>query len=161
MFAFLGVIIPVIIGVDYFSTPQTKIERVKNKYYQVTDQMSHGEYHIITDSYHFHYDLIFYENITIKDHLTFYLTPIFKIVSKISHRTDRQEYICKPQNIYGWPLIVVCLTFIFSIILIIKLWGWKKNHNRIKYDSLVNLGVINVFLCLFVILYVFLDHVID
>ena len=161
MFAYLGVIIPVLIVVDYYSIPETKKEKVNNKYYQIMDSHNHIEYHFKTDSYHYNINTEFYENIAIMDPLTFYLTPIFKTVIKITYSNERHEYVHKPFNIYKWPLIVIGLTFICSIILIIRLFGWIKKRDRINYDSEINLGVFNALLCLFVIVFLFFNHVID
>jgi len=160
MFAFLGVFISILLVVDYYSIPQTINEPVRNKYYEVTDRVSDIKYHILTDSYNFIYNIDFYENTTIKDQLTFTLTPIFKTVTQVNHSV-KKKYVCKPHNIYGWPLIVVGLTFFCSVYLIIRLWGWMRKRDRINYDSVVNLGLINAFLCLMVILYAFLKHLID
>jgi len=160
MFAFLGVIFPVLIGVDYYSAAQTKNEVVKKKHYKLVNHINHIEYYIKTDSYDFLFDIDFYEKTAINDQLTFYLTPIFKTITKISHKSEDQESINKPDNIYGWPLIVVGLTFICSVIMIIRLWGWTKKRDRVNYDSVVNLGVINGFLCIIVIIFIFLYHII-
>ena len=152
MFAFLGVIFPVLIGVDYFCVPHTKDEVVTNKFYHVMDNLSHIEYHFITNSYRFLSDIIFYENTDIDDRVTFYYTPIFNTVTDVLHHADRAVYICKPSSIYGWPLIVACLTFICSLIMIFKTWGWIRKREYLRYDSVVNLGVINMFLCIITII---------
>ncbi len=147
MFAYMGAIIPIVIGIDYFLTPETKKEVVIERYYQIMNQLNDIEYHFRTDSYHFLSDKIFFENTDENDEVTFYYTPIFKTITDVTHRVNQSVYVCKPNSIYGWPLIVVGLTFICSIIMIIKTWGWIKKRNHIKYDSVVNLGVLNAFLC--------------
>ncbi|MDR1171085.1 MAG: hypothetical protein LBL24_01385 [Bacteroidales bacterium] len=151
MFAFLGVIIPVLAGVDYFLLPETKDEIVTNKFYQVKDNLNF-EYHFFTESYRFISDIVFYENTNIDDRITLYHTPIFKAITNVSHPVEQGVYICNPANIYGWPFIVVGLTFICSLIMIIRTWGWIQKRNHVKYDSVVNLGVINSFLCVITII---------
>ncbi|MDR2914122.1 MAG: hypothetical protein LBV74_04725 [Tannerella sp.] len=152
MFAFLGVIVPILIGVDYFIVPETQDETVTNKFYQVMDNLNQIEYHFFTDSYRFISDIVFYENTDIGDQIILYRTPIFKTITNVSHQAEQGVYICKPTSIYGWPLIVVGLTFICSLIMIIKTWGWIRKRNHVKYDSVVNLGVINAFLCVITII---------
>ena len=151
MFAFLGAVIPIVIGVDYFCTPQTIDEIVTNKFYVVIDQMNQTEYHVSTRSYHFVSNIIFYENIGIEDHITLQCTPIFKTVTNVIKHADSVDYNCKPSNVYSWPLIVVVITFACSIIFIVKTWGWIRKRKQIKYDAVVNLGIINALLCMFVI----------
>ena len=147
MFAWLGVIVPISIGVDYYLNPETKTEMVSNKYKQVMSDMNHVEYHFITDSHKFLSNSAFYENTNIKDAVTFYCTPIFKTVTFVSHKVEQNVYTCKPDNIYGLPLIVAGLTFICSIIIIFKTLGWKNRREQFKYESVVNLGAVNAFLC--------------
>jgi len=151
MFAFLGVIIPIVIGVDYFCDPQAKEEKVVNKFYRVMDSMNQIEYHFFTGSYHFISDVIFYENTNIEDIITLIRTPIFKTVTYVTHRSDRAEYKCRPHSVYSWPIIVAGLTFVCSIIWIIKTWRWSRKREQIKYDSMINLGIINAILCAFTI----------
>ena len=152
MFGWLGFIFPVLIVVDYYCAPQTKDEIVTNKFYQVMDNLNHVEYHLLTDSYRFLSDVGFYENTNIEDRITIYRTPIFKSVTSVSHPKEQIVYICKPDSIYGWPLIITGLTFIFSTIIIIKTWNWRKRRMYTKYDSAINLGVINLFLCVITII---------
>ena len=155
MFAFLGVIIPIVIGIDYFITPQTKDEIVTNKFSIIINDMNQIEYHLNTGSYHFLSNVIFYENTNIQDHVTLVCTPIFKTVTGVINRTERAVYKCKPHGVYGWPIIIAGLTFICSIIYIVKAWGWIRKHKQIKYDSVINLGIINSLLCIFIIIAVF------
>ena len=96
MFAWLGIIIPILIGVDYFCVPKTKDEIVTNKFYKSWDNMIHAEYHLFTDSYHFLSDNAFYENTNIKGKITFYHTPIFETVTFVSTTAGANVYICKP-----------------------------------------------------------------
>ena len=152
MFAFMGVIIPLLIGVDYFIPPQTTDETVINKFYHVTDNINNIEYHIFTDNYHFLSDNIFYENTNSDTQLDIQFTPIFRTVTSISHVAGRNVYTCKPNNIYGWALIIAVLTFVCSIIIVIKMWCWIRKREYVKYDSVVNLGIINAFLCLMLII---------
>jgi len=155
MFAIIGVILPVIIGIDYFYSPQTKDAIVTNKYYQVMDNMNQIEYYLYTGSYRFLSDIIFYENTNVADPITFHYTPIFKTVTSVSRKNNQLVYTCKQQSIYSWPILVVGLTFICSIIVIIKISISKKNKEDIVYDSKVNLGIINAILCLFTIIATF------
>ena len=152
MFAFMGLIIPVLIGVDYFLDPQTKDETVVNKFYQVRDNLNQIEYFFFTDSYRFLSDIDFYENTKVDEQITFHVTPIFKAVTFVTSTTAQSVYTCRPHNIYGWPLIVVGITFICSIVMVIKTWGWVKKREYVRYDSIVNFGVVTSFLCLFTIL---------
>ena len=152
MFAFMGVIIPVLIGIDYFSVPKVKNEMVTNKFYQVKNNLNQIEYHFFTDSEHFFSDIAFYENTDIDDQINFYYTPIFKSITKVTNPSVQGDYICEPYSIYGWLLIVVGMTFICSVVVVIKTWGWIKKREYVRYDSVVNWGVLNAFLCIFTIL---------
>ncbi|MCL2312162.1 MAG: hypothetical protein FWC41_06715 [Firmicutes bacterium] len=151
MFAFLGIILPIVIGVDYFCVSKLKDVTVTNKYYQVMDNLNQIEYYFYTDSYRFLSDVIFYENTKISDKITLHRTPIFHTVTCVTSSSDQLVYMCKPTNVYGWPFIIVALTFICSIIFIIKTWGWMRNSEFIKYDSMINMGIINAILCIFII----------
>ena len=148
MFAYMGVIIPVIVGIDYYTAPKIKNEVVTNKYYEVKNNLNQIEYHFFTESERFLSDISFYENTNIDDQVTFYYTPIFESVTKVTSKS----YVCEPHSIYGWWLIVIGLTFICSVVVIIQTWGWIKKREYVKYDSVVNWGVINAFLCIFTIL---------
>jgi hypothetical protein len=149
LFAILGIILPILVGVDYFCDTQTKDEIVTNKYYQIMDNLNQMEYYFYAGSNRFISDVVFYENTNISDHVTFYRTPIFKTVTSISHQKDSYVYKCKPVSIYGWPILIVVLTFICSVIMIFKTWRVIRKHENIKYDSVINLGIINAILCLF------------
>jgi hypothetical protein len=147
MFGWLGIIFPVLIVVDYFSGPKTNDEIVTNKYYVVMDHLNHIEYHFLTDSYRFISDVGFFENTNIEDRIILYRTPIFKTVTYVSSKVGQSVYVCKPPSIYGWPLIIAALTFILSILVIIKTWNWQRKRKFTKYDSVINIGVVNLFLC--------------
>ncbi|MDR1154550.1 MAG: hypothetical protein LBL04_07545 [Bacteroidales bacterium] len=152
MFAFLGTIIPILIGVDYFLVPETTEEIVTSKFYQVMDNLNQIEYHLFTNSCRFISDIVFYENTEIGDSVTLHRTPIFKTTTNVSHAVAQIVYICKPTCIYGWMILIVGLTFVISLIMMIKTWGWIKKRNHVKYDSVVNLGIINAFLCVITII---------
>ena len=152
MFALLGTIIPVFLGIDYFCSPKTKDKIVVNKYYQVVDNLNDIEYHFFTDSYNFLSSVGFYENTNIGDKIILQYTPIFNTVTHVSRNISGNVYTCNPKSIYSWLFIIVVLTFICSIIIVFKTWGWIKKREYIKYDSLITLGVINSFLCLITIL---------
>lgn len=155
MFSFIGMILPVVICVDYFCASQTKDEIVTNKYYQVMDNLNQIEYYFSTDSHRFLSDIIFYENTNIGNQIIFHRTPIFKTVTSVSHQSGRLVYMCKPTNIYGWPIIIVGLTFICSIFVLIKTSKKSKKTVYFEYDSKVNMGIINAILCLFTIIATF------
>ena len=155
MCAFLGVMLPIVIGAYYFFDTQMKEETVTNKYYQVMDNLNQIEYYFFTDSYHFLSDIIFYENTNVADRIIFHRTPILKTVTNVTNRSDRFIYTCKPSNIYAWPLIIVALTFVCSVIFITQTWSLKKRRESIKYDSKVNLGIINALLCVMTIIAAF------
>ena len=157
MFAFLGVMMPVIIVVDYFCNPKMKDEVVINKYYHVLDNMSQMEYHFFTGSYHFLSDVIFYENTNIEDHINLICTPIFKTVTHVTNRTEKVEYKCKPHSVYSWPILVAGLTFVFSIIWMTKTWGWFRKRKQIKYDSIINVGIMNAIMSFFIIIATFFN----
>ena len=148
MFAFLGLIISVLIGLDYFLMPKINDEEITNRYLQVTENLNRPEYHFFTESCRFLANAAFYENTNINDKVIIYRTPIFNTITHVSHRTKYSVYICNTNNIYGWPIIVVSMTFICSLIVTIKTWGWMKKRVYVKYDSVVNLGVINSILCI-------------
>ena len=161
MFAFIGLIMSALIGIDYlcyeFYFPQTKNDIINNRYYKVTDNINRTEYHFFTDSYRFLSKVDFYENTNIGDEVTIYFTPIFKTIVKVSN-TAKQSIYCKPFNIYKWPLFVVGLTFICSAIIIIRTWGWIKKRTYIKYDRVINLGAINIILCIITLIAIFYHY---
>ena len=148
-------ILPIIIGVDYLCTQQTKDEIITNKYYQVMDNMSQIEYYFFTESYRFLSDVIFYENTNISDRITFHRTPVFKTITSVTKQSGQFVYTCKPTNVYGWPILIVGLTFICSIIVFFKTNSLLRKSEYIEYDSKVNLGIINAILCLFTIIATF------
>ena len=152
MFAFLGVIIPVLIGIDYFCPPKTKDEMIIDKFYKTMDN-NYVEYHILTNTFHFLSDHAFFKNTNINDKVTLCHTPIFKHVTRSSYTSGTNIYVYEPDTIYWLPLIFLfCLTSILSVIFFIKTWNWKrKNFYRRKYDSTVNLGVAIAFLSIFII----------
>jgi len=158
MFAYLGLIISALVAIDYicyeFYNPQTKNEIIANRYYKVTDNINRTEYYFFTDSYHFLSKANFYEKTNIGDDVTIHFTPIFKTIIKVSN-TAKQGIDCKPFNIYGWPLCVVGLTFICSLIVIVRTWGWKKKRAHFKYDKIINFGAINILLCIITLVAVF------
>jgi len=154
MFAYMGIIISVFIVIDYLLLPQPYEETITNRYYQITDNISRTEYHLFTESCRFLADAVFYENINIEDKVTIYRTPIFNSIINVSHRTKQNVYICNPDNIYGWPLIIIGITFICSLIIFLKTLGWMKKRIHVKYDSVVNLGIINSILCIITLIIV-------
>ena len=151
MFAWLGIILPIFIGIDFFSKTLTKEETVTNKYYQIVDSQNQREYYFHTTSYQFLSDIIFYENTNISDRIILHRTPIFNIVTSVSHRVNNLVYKCKPNNIYSWPLIIVAMTFIFSVIMSIRTFSMIRKQEYIKYDAMINLGIINSIFCIFII----------
>ena len=159
MFAFMGIIFPVVIGVDYFCTPEIKDEIVTNKF-SILINLNQTEYHINTNSFNFLSNAIFYENTKIQDHVSLVCTPIFHTVTNVSNYHDRIDYKCKPKNLYDWPIIIAALTFVCSIIYFVKTWGWIRKRKQIKYETIINLGIINSLLCIFIIITTFLGTLI-
>ena len=149
MFALLGIILPVTIATDFYCEKQKRDEMVTNKYFQVADNLNHIEYYINTDSYHFLSDNIFFEKTNINDRIVLHCTPIFHTVTYVTNQIERDVYTCKPNNIYGWPIILVGLTFVFSFCLVI--WSLFRKNENYQYNAMVNLGIINAILCLFTI----------
>jgi len=158
MFAFLGVIIPTFIGVDFFCVPRTKDEMITYKFYKLKDKYD-IEYHIFTNTLHFLSDNVFFENTNINDKITLYHTPIFKYVTYASCKIEATIYMYELGTIWRPLLFFVCLTILLSIIVIIKAWGWKRKPPRVKYDSVVNLGVINALLCAIIIVAVLFQNI--
>ena len=155
MFALLGLMLPIVIGVDYFCKTQTKEETVSNKYYQVMDNLNQIEYYFQAGSHRFLSDIIFYENTNVADQITFHQTPIFKTVTSVTYAAERFVYTCKPNNIYGWPILIIGLTFIGSVFVIFKTIGKTKNNGNIEYNAKVNLGILNAILSIFTIVATF------
>ncbi len=150
MFAILGIIIPVLAGVDYILEPYTRNETVSNKFYQVMNDHDNTEYHIYTDTYHFIASTAFYEHTDIGDQVTYYYTPIFKTLTDISHQAGQNVYVCKPFSIYNWPIVAPVLTLVCSTIMLIK----TRRKKPLRYEPVINLGVINAFLCVFTLVFV-------
>jgi len=152
MFAFLGIIFPVLIVIDgRFLERQTNEDIVRDKYYKMIDNLNHIEYFIFTDSYHFISDYVFFEHINKNDAIKISRTQIFKTVTNVSFVKNREVYMCIPSSIYGWPIFLVGLTFICSFISFIQIYRWFKKRDFIKNDSLINLGIFNAIICLFTI----------
>jgi len=154
-FAFLGLMISIVIAIDYYCVPFTKDEVISNRYYKVTDNLNRTEYHFFTSSCRFLSDVNFYEKTSIGDNVTIYRTPIFNTITNVSRDTGQRIYTCKPMSIYGWPFIVVGLTFICSVIMVFRTWGWMKKRVHKRYDSVVNLGIINSILCIITLIAIF------
>ena len=152
MFAFLGIIFPVLIFTDcFFLEIKSNDERVIDKYYKLRDNLNHIEYFIVTDSYHFLSDDVFFEQINKDDDVKISRTHIFKSVTYVSFTKGCDVYNCIPSNIYGWPIFFVGLTFICSFISLIKINKWLKKSDFIKNDSVINFGIFNAIICLITI----------
>ena len=151
MFAYLGIIFPILIGVDYYLEPLKTDETVINKYHE---QSHYGNviYRLYTDSHQFFPDNYLYTHTEKGDKITIHFTPIFSTVTFVSKEINSNVYMCNARSIYGVLIILVCLTFLFSIFLIIKTWGWIKKRKRIKFNIAVNVGIVNAFLCLMTLL---------
>ncbi len=152
MFAIMGIIIPVLIGVDYVLEPQTNYEIVNNKFYEILSN-NNIEYLVFTDFRRLNTSSTFYDHVNEGDQLTLYHTPIFHTTTLVTFQSNSNEYKCKLFSIYGWPLLAVVSTFVCSIILMMMTGQKrKKNNDYVKYDSVINLGVINAFLCIFTLI---------
>lgn len=146
MFAFLGMIIPALIVADHFSTPKTKEETITNKFYRVIGT-SYGEYHIFTNTFHFISDNTFFENTNINDRLELRYTPIFKHITSALCKKEAAVYVYEPDTVYWWLVIFfACLTIILSINFVIRTWNCNRKKACLKYDSMLNQGVIIAFL---------------
>ena len=147
MFAFLGVIFPILICIDYFVEPLEKEELVINKsIYQLTSD--YYTYYVYTDSYRFRSNLIFFENVSKGDIVTFQYSPIFSVLTNVMAYESDLVYICELGNVYGWLLVFAGATFILSAMALIKTNNKRKND---KNDSLINIGIINALLCIIII----------
>ena len=155
MFSILGVIFPVLIAIDYFLEPHAIDEAVTKKYYTPLYD-NRIDYYIYTEKYNFRCDNIFFDNIDIGAQVTFKYTPIFNVFTNVSRRNADLIYTCELENVYGWSLIIATATFILSSILIIKLWG-KRKH--IKYELVINMGLINTLLCIITIVAVLFQNI--
>ena len=151
MFAFIGLFFTILIVVDYYCVRHSKDKSIINRYYKITDNLNHPEYHFFIDSYRFTSDVVFYENTNIGDNVNVQFTPIFKTITNVTHG----DYECNPNNLYGWPLIIIGLTFFCSSYVILKTWGWMKKRIYVKYDSVVNWGIINFILCIITLIFIF------
>ena len=151
MFAILGVMFPCLIGIDYALKQKTMEDTVTNKFYKVTGNINGTEYHIYTGSYHFISNQIFFDQINKGDNLTYFYTPVFRTITDVSYQVGQNVYQCMPAGIYGWPIIVAALTLLCSTILLIKT-RTGKSYNVSKFDSMVNLGIVNAFMCVFVLI---------
>jgi len=153
MFAFLGVIFPVLIVIDCrFLDQHADNEIVKDKYYKLRDNLNHIEYFIFTDNYHFLSDLVFYEHLNKGDGIKIFRTCIFRTVTDVTYRTGQADYKYKPTNIYNsWLIVVVGLTFICSLITIIITSMWIRKRDFSKNDPVITFGIINAIMCLITI----------
>ena len=149
MFAIMGVIIPMLVIVDYYCKRRIIEEPViiKNIVAPMYDNI---EYHIFTDNHHIKTESEFYDNTNIGDIITFHFTAIFKLVTNVSSRKDGYTIIYTLSSIYGGVIVIVIvvLTFVTSAVFLIKTWRQIKNREYIKSNFLINLGIINAFMCL-------------
>ena len=144
VFAILGVITPIAIGADYILKQQTKSEVLNNKFYQMAGGQQ-IKYNFYSDTHQFSGNVAdFYEHINIGDTLTYYYTPIFNTLTDVTYQSGLSMYVCQPTGIYGTMLIVPVLSLICSTILLLR--THKKKY--VKYEPIINLGVINAFLCI-------------
>ena len=154
MFAIMGIIFPIVIASDYFSEPKTINAAVTKKYYTpIYDNTIY--YYVNTELYNFRSDKNFFENVEIGEVITFGYTPIFSVFTIVTRRSGNLFYKCELDNVYGWPLVIAGLTFLLSTILIFKLRRKRKNK---EYDSLINLGLINAFICIIIIVAVLFQN---
>jgi hypothetical protein len=151
MFAILGIAVPLTVGVDYVLVPKTTGGVLTNKFYQITNDQDHIKYSLFTDSHQFNAGVNFYEHIQIGDQLTFYNTPILEILTGVSYQSGHSRYVCIPFSIYRWPVFIPFLTLLCSSIIIIK----TQRHKPVRFEPVINLGIINAFLCLFTIAFAF------
>jgi len=157
MFAFLGVIIPILVSVDYFLTPQAKGEKVVNKFALAMEHAHKIEYYFLSDSRRFCTDAMFYENANVGDEIIFLCTPVFHIATIVTSRINGVVYECKLPSVYGWAFIFIGVTFLSSAFMIVKTWNWKRQKKYLKYDFMVNFGIINTVLCIVVLVAVLFD----
>ena len=83
MFAFLGIIFPVLIVYDYVSEKQKDDEILRDKYYKLMDNLNQIEYCFFTDTYQFYSDKTFFEHANKDDMITLFRTTIFKTVTNV------------------------------------------------------------------------------
>jgi hypothetical protein len=139
--AFLGVIFPVLITVDYFLPVKVKTEIILHKRHRA------GFYYILMREQSITVNQELFYHIVEGSPIDFCHTVIFKTLVRIIYQDGSDVYISKPLNIYGWPSITAVFTFLFSIFLLLK----NRPNPRIDQDVLVTVGVINAFLCIFTI----------
>ena len=148
MFSFLGVIFPILIGVDYFSKPTEKEEKIINKLY-VPISPNQVHHYIYTETYRFRCDQTLYNKAYIGNNITFQQTPIFKVYTIVSYGSGSDVYSFYVSNVYGWALIIIVATFVLSALLLSQFLS-KQQH--IKQDLLINIGIINSLLCCIIVI---------
>jgi len=145
MFAFIGIIIPILVVVDYYMERLSIDETVTNKY--VVPMSSSIKYYIYTDKQQILTKNDLYDNLNVGDRVSFKLTSIFNTVTNVSYTANNSIRNYKLDSVYGWPLIIVLATFVTSFIVVYKTWGLKRKRG-IKSNLTTNIGVVNAFLCL-------------
>jgi hypothetical protein len=146
IFAFLGVIFPVLIGVDYFLTPTIKTEMLTNKKHKIWSNRKIDYFFYFNERY-IKVDGDIFEQIRVGSMLDLHHTPIFDTFVVMLCRDGEDVYASKPFNIYGWPRIITALTFFLSIFLLLK----NRPESKTEHDLLITAGVINTFLCVFML----------
>ena len=155
MFAFLGIIIPLLLGIDYCCKQHSKNETVTYKYCVTFDNTVFRR--IYTDTFHdFFCDSDFYDNTNIGDKVTYSVTPIFSLYTNVSILTNSRVYICILSRVYIWLFILSFITVTLSIIVIIRTDESERNHKSTKFDYVVNIALINTLLCIIIIVAVLL-----
>ena len=146
MFAFLGVIISVLVVVDYYTNRLTRVETVTKKYYIPTHNTV--KYYIYTDKNQIQTENDFFENVNVGDKVSFQFTSIFNTDTNVTLKSSGLVRNYKLDSVYGWPLIIVASTFVTSLIVVIKTLGFRKGKREQKSNTVINIGVVNAFLCL-------------
>ncbi|MDR1666235.1 MAG: hypothetical protein LBS03_00865 [Bacteroidales bacterium] len=144
IFAFLGVIFPLLIATDYFLERQIDRETVADKRQQT---WPNGE----TDCYLLSNDRLIavnplaYKQLAVGD--TFYLhhTVIFHTLAEISYSSGADVYLSRPFGIYRWPICFACLALVFSVFLLLK----NTPTSKVNRDVLISAGLLNFFACVF------------
>ncbi|MDR0714437.1 MAG: hypothetical protein LBF89_09310 [Bacteroidales bacterium] len=144
IFAFLGVICPVLIAVDYFIERNISSETVINKQQKTWYNKATDYYLYLTDKT-ITVNRLAYEQIRMNDAVNLHHTVIFKTLTDITFRKGAEVYISRPFGIYRWPLCFAVLSFIFSAFLLLK----NTPASKVNRDILISAGLLNFFTCVF------------
>jgi hypothetical protein len=143
--AFLGIIIVLLVGIDYFLDRDVQNDTVVLKYREVIN--NEFAYNIVTETYSFKTTQEIYDKTSVTMSIDICKTRLLKSSTFVIIRIDNGAFLSwQVENIYLIPFVMIyILTLVLSVMFILK----TRNHRKISYnENVLNLGIINSILCI-------------